>query len=258
MSYALALSPFPLIFPVCKIFINNGVLMRFSSVIFIILISLGAASCQENKVKKEDLKTQQDKVSYSIGLDIGKNLKQNKIEVEMDKFVQGLKDGMKDTTQLMTQEEIASCMQQFQQDMMQKKNDDMKVEGDKNKKAGEEFLKVNKTTTGVKTTASGLQYKVLKSGTGKTPKAADTVVAHYKGTLIDGTEFDNSYKRGEPLTIPVSGVIKGWTEALLMMKEGDKWMLYIPSELGYGEYGAGNVIGPNAALIFEIELISVK
>ncbi len=232
--------------------------MRFTSVIVIILISLGAASCQENKVKKEDLKTQQDKVSYSIGLDIGRNLKQNAIEVEMEKFVQGLKDGMKDSTALMTQEEIASCMQQFQQDMMKKKNEQQSVQGEKNKKAGEEFLKVNKTTAGVKTTASGLQYKVLKTGSGKTPKASDTVVAHYKGTLIDGTEFDNSYKRNEPLTIPVGGVIKGWTEALQMMKEGDKWMLYIPSELGYGEFGAGNVIGPNATLIFEIELIKVK
>lgn len=232
--------------------------MRFSSVIVLILISLGAASCQENNVKKEDLKTQQDKVSYSIGLDIGRNLKQNSIKVEMDKFVQGLKDGMTDTSSLLTQEEIAQVMQQFQQEMMSQKNNEMKAAGDKNKKAGEEFLKVNKTTEGVKTTASGLQYKVLKSGTGKSPKLTDTVVAHYKGTLIDGTEFDNSYKRGEPLTIPVSGVIKGWTEALQLMKEGDKWMLYIPSDLGYGEYGAGNVIGPNATLIFEIELINVK
>lgn len=232
--------------------------MRFSSVIVIILISLGAASCQENKVKKEDLKNQQDKVSYSIGLDIGRNLKQNSIKIEIDKFVQGLKDGISDTSSLLTQEEIAQVMTQFQQEMMQQKNNEMKAEGDKNKKAGEEFLKVNKTKAGVKTTASGLQYKVLKSGSGKTPKLTDTVVAHYKGTLIDGTEFDNSYKRGEPLTIPVSGVIKGWTEALQLMKEGDKWMLYIPSELGYGEFGAGNVIGPNATLIFEIELISVK
>ena len=130
--------------------------------------------------------------------------------------------------------------------------------GEKNKKEGEAFLAENKTKEGVKTLQSGLQYKVIKEGTGKTPKADETVVTNYRGTLTDGTEFDSSYKRGQPATFPVKGVIPGWTEALQLMREGSKWELFIPSSLAYGERGAGNTIGPNATLIFEIELISVK
>ncbi len=127
-----------------------------------------------------------------------------------------------------------------------------------NKEAAVQFLAKNANEPGVVQTESGLQYKVIESGEGRTPVMQDTVAAHYAGRLLDGTEFDNSYKRGEPLTIPVGGVIKGWTEALLMMKEGDKWELYIPPELGYGEAGAGGVIPGNAALIFEVELVEVK
>jgi FKBP-type peptidyl-prolyl cis-trans isomerase FklB len=128
----------------------------------------------------------------------------------------------------------------------------------KNKAEGEKFLADNKKKEGIKTTASGLQYKVIKDGTGKTPKATDTVSTHYRGTLISGKEFDSSYKRGEPAEFPVNGVIKGWTEALQLMKEGAKWQLFIPSELAYGERGAGQDIGPNSTLIFDIELLSVK
>jgi FKBP-type peptidyl-prolyl cis-trans isomerase FklB len=141
---------------------------------------------------------------------------------------------------------------------MEKQAERTKQLAEKNKKEGEAFLAANKTKEGIKTLPSGLQYKVIKEGTGKTPTAEDTVVTNYRGTLTDGTEFDSSYKRGQPATFPVKGVIPGWTEALQLMKEGSKWELFIPSNLAYGEQGAGGVIGPNAALIFEIELISVK
>jgi len=141
---------------------------------------------------------------------------------------------------------------------MTKQEEETKKLGEKNRKEGEAFLAANKKKEGVKTLASGLQYKVIKPGTGKKPKSTDTVTTHYRGTLIDGTEFDSSYNRGQPATFPVHGVIPGWTEALQLMEEGAKWQLFIPSKLGYGERGAGQAIGPNATLIFEVELVSVQ
>jgi FKBP-type peptidyl-prolyl cis-trans isomerase FklB len=153
---------------------------------------------------------------------------------------------------------VQQVMQDFQKKMMAKQMAAREEGLGKNKAEGEKFLADNKKKEGIKTTASGLQYKVITAGTGKTPKATDTVKTHYRGTLINGTEFDSSYKRGEPAEFPVNGVIKGWTEALQLMKEGAKWQLFIPSELAYGERGAGRDIGPNSTLIFDIELISVK
>ena len=147
---------------------------------------------------------------------------------------------------------------ELQKELMEKQAERNKQLAEKNKTEGEAFLAQNSKKEGVKTLPSGLQYKVIKEGTGKTPKADDTVVTNYRGTSIDGTEFDSSYKRGQPATFPVKGVIAGWTEALQLMKEGSKWELFIPSNLAYGERGAGNFIGPNAALVFEIELITVK
>ena len=146
----------------------------------------------------------------------------------------------------------------FQKDMMAKQEAKAKAAAEKNSKDGEAFLAENKKKDGVKSTASGLQYKVIKAGDGVMPKGTDTVSVNYKGTLIDGTEFDSSYKRGEAATFPVSGVIKGWTEALQLMKVGSKWQLFIPSNIAYGERGAGGEIGPNATLIFEVELLSIK
>jgi FKBP-type peptidyl-prolyl cis-trans isomerase FklB len=158
---------------------------------------------------------------------------------------------------MMTEEEMRTVMNAFRQEMASKQMEKMKTVGDKNKKEGEAFLVENKKKKGVKTLPSGLQYKVIKEGTGKMPKTTDKVSCQYEGTLIDGTVFDSSYKRGEPATFPVNGVIPGWTEALQMMKVGSKWQLFIPSKLGYGERGAGPQIGPNAVLIFTVELISV-
>jgi FKBP-type peptidyl-prolyl cis-trans isomerase FklB len=200
------------------------------------------------------LKNQKDKMSYIIGMDIGSNLKKQSIDIEPAFLARGIKDALAGGKPLLTEQEIQETMGIFQKEMMAKQQ----AMANKNKKEGEAFLNENKKKEGIKTLPSGLQYKVIKEGTGKKPKLTDTVTAHYRGTLIDGTEFDTSYKRGQPANFQVSGVIPGWTEALQLMGEGAKWQLFVPSNLAYGERGAGAVIGPNATLIFEVELISVQ
>jgi FKBP-type peptidyl-prolyl cis-trans isomerase FklB len=207
--------------------------------------------------EKMELKTQKDKVSYAIGLDIGTGLKKNEVDVDPDLIAKAIKDVMAGKKPLMTEEEVKTTMTAFQKDLQTKQQERMKSQSEKNKKEGEDFLAKNKTKEGVKTLSSGLQYKIITEGKGKSPKATDTVTVQYRGTLIDGTEFDSSYKRGQPATFPINGVIKGWTEALQLMKEGSKWQLFIPSDLAYGEKGGGP-IGPNAVLIFEVELVSIK
>ena len=208
---------------------------------------------------KITLKDQKDKLSYSIGMNIGSSLKRQTVEVNLEALTQGIKDSLSGGKALMTEEEVQNTMMELQKQMMAKMEAQNKMEGEDNKKKGEVFLAANKKKEGVKTLPSGLQYKVIKDGTGKIPKATDMVTTHYRGTLIDGTEFDSSYKRNEPASFPVNGVIKGWTEALQLMKEGAKWQLFIPAELAYGERGApGSPIGPNSTLVFDIELISVQ
>src|SRR5881396_851091 len=198
--------------------------------------------------KSPQLKDQKDKVSYSIGMQIGFNLGRQKVDVNPDILAAGIKDSLAGKPQL-TPDQVKDIMAQFEKDMEQKQ----KQLGEKNKTEGAKFLAENKAKPGVKTTASGLQYKVEKEGNGAAPKETDTVVVNYRGTLIDGTEFDSSYKRGEPTTFPVNRVIKGWTEALQLMKPGGKYKLFIPSNLAYGPSGAGGGdIGPNATLIFEV------
>ncbi len=203
--------------------------------------------------KSTPLKDSKDKVSYSIGLNIGFNLKKQNVSINPDTFVLGLKDALAGKPQ-MTDEQVKETMTAFEKEMIDKQ----KAAGVKNGADGEKFLAENKKKEGVKATASGLQYKVVKEGTGAQPKEKDTVMANYRGTLIDGTEFDSSYKRGQPATFPVSGVIKGWTEALQMMKVGSKYQLFIPAKLAYGERAIGPDIGPNSTLIFEVELLDVK
>lgn len=218
---------------------------------------------------KTELKTDKEKQSYAIGLNSGRNmvksLQMQGIEVDIAAIQKGIGDGIADKKPLLTEDQMRDIitalqkeMQGKQQEMMAKQQEASKAQGEKNKKEGEKYLAENKKNKGVKTTASGLQYSVMTEGKGNTPKAADTVTVHYKGTLIDGTEFDSSFKRGEPATFPVNGVIKGWTEALQLMKQGSKWMLYVPSSLAYGERGAGPMIGPNSTLIFEVELLSIN
>ncbi len=220
-----------------------------------IFLLVPALLCSQGKAP---LKTEKDKVSYSIGLDFGKNMKRQSIDLNLDLLLRGIKDGISGVTPALTDAEIQEVMTAFQKEMMAKMADKAKVDGEKNKKEGEAFLAENKKKPGVVTLPSGLQYKILKDGTGKSPKATDTVTTNYRGTLIDGKEFDSSYKRGEPATFPLNRVIPGWTEALQHMKIGSKWELYVPANLAYGENGAGQDIGPNATLIFEVELLGVK
>jgi len=205
-----------------------------------------------------ELKDQKDKVSYSIGSNIGKNLKRQSVEVNPDVLLQGIKDVLSGGKTLMTEQEVNETMMNFQKDIMAKQQARMKELSEKNKKEGEAFLAENKKKEGIIALPSGLQYKVIKEGDGKIPTATDTVTVHYRGTLIDGTEFDSSYTRGQPVTFPVKGVVPGFSEALQLMKVGSKWQLFIPSNLAYGERGAGDDIGPNSTLIFDLELISIK
>jgi len=205
-----------------------------------------------------ELKGDKEKLSYSIGMDIGGNLKRQSVEVDPDLLAKGFKDSYGGAKTILTEEEARQAIMDFQKTLMAKQAETMQKVAEKNKADGEKFLAENAKKEGVKVLPSGLQYKVIAPGAGKSPKTTDTVTTNYKGTLIDGTEFDSSYKRGQPATFPVSGVIPGWTEALQLMKEGAKWQLFVPPALAYGERGAGREIGPNATLIFEVELISVN
>ena len=207
---------------------------------------------------KTALKNEKDKVSYSIGTQIGNNFKNQSMDVDVDLIAKGIKDALSGGKLLMTEKEIKETITALQKDMMAKQAERMKVAAEKNRKEGETFLADNKKKEGVKTTPSGLQYKVIKDGNGPTPKMADTVTVNYRGTLINGTEFDSSYKREEPATFPVNSVIPGWTEAMQMMKVGAKWHLFVPANLAYGEQGAGPQIGPNSTLIFEVELTAIN
>ena len=225
-----------------------------------VIVVLGSLVLVSQVDAKEDLvlKNQKDKISYVIGMDIGSNLKKQSIDIDPDILARGIKDALSGGKTLMTEQEIREVSTAFQKEMMAKQEERNKKLGEKNKKEGEAFLAENKKKEGVKTLPSGLQYKVIKAGTGKKPKLTDTVTTQYRGTLTDGTEFDSSYRRGQPATFPVTGVIPGWTEALQLMEEGAKWQLFVPPNLAYGDRGAGPQIGPNATLIFEVELISIQ
>jgi FKBP-type peptidyl-prolyl cis-trans isomerase FklB len=221
---------------------------------FIIIVSASLLALPLfGQEKSPQLKDQKDKVSYSIGMNIGLNLSRQKVDINPDVLVAGIKDAIAGKPQL-TQDQVKDVMAQFEKDMEQKQ----KAAGEKNKADGTKFLEENKKKEGVKTTASGLEYKVVKEGTGAQPKATDMVTVNYRGTLIDGTEFDSSYKRGQPATFPLNGVIKGWTEGLQLMKAGSKYQFFVPSSLAYGERAVGPDIAPNATLIFEVELLEVK
>jgi len=203
--------------------------------------------------KSPQLKDQKDKVSYSIGMNIGFNLSRQKVDVNADILAAGIKDALAGKPQL-TPDQVKEVMAQFEKDMEAKQ----KQAGEKNKTEGAKFLEDNKKKSDVKTTSSGLQYKVIKEGTGEKPKATDTVSVNYRGTLIDGTEFDSSYKRGQPATFPLNGVIKGWTEGVQLMKTGSKYQFFVPANLAYGERAVSPDIGANATLIFEVELLEIK
>ena len=189
---------------------------------------------------------------------MGESLHKQSVPVDPAIFARGLKDGLAGGKTQLSDDEAQAAIMQVQNEMRQKQQEKMQAEGAANKKEGEDFLAANKSKEGVVTLPSGLQYKILTEGTGPKPTASDTVVCNYRGTLINGTEFDSSYKRGQPATFPVGGVIKGWTEALQLMPVGSKWQLFIPSDLAYGERGPSPEIGPDSTLIFEVELMSIE
>jgi FKBP-type peptidyl-prolyl cis-trans isomerase len=231
---------------------KGGFMFRF---IIVLVLALMAASAD---AADPSLKTQKDKLSYSIGLDMGRTLKGQSMEVDPNLVARGLQDAISNKKPLMTEEEIQAVMMEAQKEKRALTATESRALGEKNLKEGAAFLAENKKKEGVVTLPSGLQYKVITEGKGKKPKATDTVTTHYRGTLIDGTEFDSSIKRGQPASFPLKGVIPGWTEALQLMPVGSKWQLFVPPDLAYGPRGTGKQIGPNATLIFEVELLSIQ
>ena len=204
------------------------------------------------------LPTQKDKVSYAIGVNLGKGLSHDSIDVDPNLIMQGLKDGLGGSKTLMTDEQVQATIVQLESQVREQIAARRQQDAVTNKKAGDAFMAANKTKPGVVALPSGLQYKILKEGTGPKPTTADIVSCNYRGTTLNGKEFDSSYSRGEPTKFPVQGVIKGWTEALQLMPVGSKWELYVPPDLAYDERGAGSVIGPNETLIFEVELLAIE
>jgi FKBP-type peptidyl-prolyl cis-trans isomerase FklB len=217
--------------------------------VFLVLFAASAFAADTGKIEGDKAK-----LSYTIGFRIGQSLKQDGLDVDAKVLTQAIQDVLSNSPLKMSMEDMQAAMQSFQQQQAKMQSD----VAEKNLKAGQEFLAANKKKAGIVQTESGLQYKVLTKGKGKKPKDTDTVVVNYRGTLITGEEFDSSYKRGEPVTFPVNGVIPGWTEALQMMETGSKWQLFIPSKLAYDTHGAGGLIGPNATLIFDVELLEIK
>jgi FKBP-type peptidyl-prolyl cis-trans isomerase FklB len=205
------------------------------------------------------LKTQKDKASYALGMKIGSDLRRQGVNASVDPALtaRGLKDALAGSKALITEEEEKAALTQLQTEVRGKMEAKAHEAGAASRKVGDEFLAANKSKEGVVTLPSGMQYKILTAGTGPKPTASDTVTCNYRGTLINGKEFDSSYKGGKPLSFSVSGVIKGWTEALQLMPVGSKWQLFIPADLAYGDRGAGNDIGPGETLIFEVELLSI-
>jgi FKBP-type peptidyl-prolyl cis-trans isomerase FklB len=204
------------------------------------------------------LTTPKDKASYAIGMNIGKGMHKQSVDVDPAIFMRGLNDGLAGGKTLMTDEEAQAALVALQAEMKKKQEEIAKAQGELNKKLGDAFLAANKAKEGVVSLPSGLQYKILQPGTGPKPTATDTVICNYRGTLLGGKEFDSSLKRGQPATFPVGQVIKGWTEALQLMPVGSKWQLFLPPDLAYGERSAGPDITPNSTLIFEVELVSIK
>lgn len=220
-------------------------------------VALGLLVASVHGQDKLDLKDPKQRASYSIGADMGANFKRQELEIDAKALAAGFVDSFSGKLAL-TEAEMKEALDAFRMEMMTKMQARQETDRKKNQQEGEAFLAANAKKEGVKVLPSGLQYKVLKSGSGKSPKATDTVKTHYHGTLIDGTVFDSSVERGEPVSFPVNQVIPGWTEALQLMKEGDKWQLFIPANLAYGERAPGGKIGPNSTLVFDVELLSIE
>jgi FKBP-type peptidyl-prolyl cis-trans isomerase len=223
---------------------------------WIIILGVGILAVQGNAQEPMALKTEKDKVSYGIGVGAARNFKRQGVEIDLDMVVKGLRDELSGAKLLLSEEDLSAAMTTFQTEMKQKQEQDAKKAAEDNKKAGDAFLAKNKAKEGVVTLPSGLQYKILKAGNGKKPTEADTVDCQFRAALLDGTEFDGSNPGSKPVTFAIKGAIPGWKEALKLMPIGSKWQIFVPPQLAYGEKGAGG-IGPNATLIFEVELLSI-
>ena len=225
---------------------------------FVSLIAL-SWGCENTKkaTSIDKLESHQDSVSYSIGMDIGKNFKQQSIDINLDVFAKGMGDGYSEGATLISEEESRNIMMAYQKELQAKQQEDRLKSAGVNLEKSNKFLEANKAKDGIMVLPSGLQYEVMKEGSGASPTAEDQVTTHYHGTLMDGTVFDSSVDRGQPATFPLGGVIKAWQEILPLMKEGSKYRIFSPPALAYGEFGSPPKIGPNEALIFEIELIKV-
>ena len=219
-----------------------------------LILFVGVSSGSE----KPELTDEREKLSYSIGYQVGGDFKRQGLEINPEVLIKGIEDAMREQTPLMSTGEMRSTLVELQRRAAAAQEEKRDALGQKNLAEGETFLEENAAEEGVITRPSGLQYKVVRAGSGRTPAPGDSVTVHYRGTLIDGTEFDSSYSRGNPATFASNRVIQGWQEALSLMKEGDKWKVFVPAGLAYGERGAGAKIGPNSTLIFEVELISVN
>lgn len=206
----------------------------------------------------QTLDTTEKKASYAIGTDLAKNLKSQGIDLDTDAFILGLKDVLNSQELKLTEEQMDASVNEFKVTIQAKQAQIKQQQAEENTKKSQVFLKENKNKPGVETLASGLQYKVIEAGKGNSPADDATIIAHYRGQLIDGTEFDSSYSRGTPIEFKLDGVIQGWQQAIKLMKPGAKWEIYVPADLAYGDQGAGNVIGPNETLIFEIHFIDIK
>ncbi|UCH81865.1 MAG: FKBP-type peptidyl-prolyl cis-trans isomerase [Nitrospiraceae bacterium] len=225
--------------------------------LFILILSVALLSSVCLAVEQLDLKDDKVRLSYSVGFQVGGDFRHQGIEIKPKVILQGVQDALAGNEPRMTADEMRSTLVDLQKTVAAAQKQKLKAQAERNRATGMAFLAENGKKEGVNTLASGLQYKVIKEGTGRTPGKTDTVTVHYRGTLINGTEFDSSYSRGNPATFGVSRVISGWTEALQLMKEGATWQLFIPPDLAYGEQGAGK-IEPNSTLIFDVELISIQ
>jgi FKBP-type peptidyl-prolyl cis-trans isomerase FklB len=226
------------------------------SLVAITLLVLSFGLCTAGEAP--EIRDENDRISYSIGHQIGGDFKRQGVDLKPDLVVQGIQDALKGDKPRMTPEEMNKTLVELKRKVTAAQQEERKMAAEKSRAEGEAFLAENAKKEGVVTLPSGLQYKILKDGAGASPQATDNVTVHYRGTLIDGTEFDSSHKRNQPATFRVSGVIRGWTEALQRMKPGAKWRLFIPAKLAYGERGTGSAIPPNSALIFEVELLKVN
>ncbi len=232
--------------------------LRLFAVMIMLTYLAGCAPEEASSASELKLDTSKNRISYTIGVNIGQDFKSQNMDVDPDLLLMGLKDTLSGKELQLTEEEMVQEIQNFQQEMQAKMAAEMEEKAAENKASGEAFLAENAKQEGVVVTESGLQYKIIEPGQGDSPGPADVATVHYRGTLIDGTQFDSSYDRGQPASFPVGGVIAGWSEALQLMKPGAKWQLSIPAELAYGERGAGQDIGPNSTLLFDVELISVE